>query len=423
MTSIEYHRPMLVSEEDCTVAMPSTRTTADLSPSLVSAANEPCPWLAVMIPLGRLLGQLRKALRATTLSSDTLDVFGQSLEAHQSRAADLQPSRAEGFVLLLPTVAALGARLQLYRHNLTVACSPEERAEALRRCCCIAKETVAIAPRLLNAETALLHRCASNALCLHLWRCTLVLSFCAEYHGALTCVALAARLGAARHINLACSAHLLFFLGRLGAAPPSADEELLAYVSADMQGTERAWVWSGSPSSAVAPDTQAEAFTPRAGDDDARTPNAGARDADSVHATQLVLRPASSRDRDDYDAWDHWDQLRRLLVQLRQDGRPTPNARHGPLHPYAAPAPAVPPPPGARDTGPPSSASSYYAPAHNPVKRVQLCANAAGATSAPGQRPAVAVPGAAAVASPAPAAGNARSGGRGRTKISIESII
>jgi len=93
-------------------------------------------------------------------------------------------------------------------------------------------------------------------LCTHLWRCVLILCFRAEYAAALACVHVSSTIGDLRRVNIACGRNLAFFLDRLAERIRSgngsqqqleADEEMLAYVSGDMQGdAENSWVWAGS---------------------------------------------------------------------------------------------------------------------------------------------------------------------------------
>jgi hypothetical protein len=92
-------------------------------------------------------------------------------------------------------------------------------------------------------------------LVFHFWRCTLVAALCGDYATALICVMPLNAIGTRVIVNSACGRYLSFFLDCLveriqnGRGSPEmleADEEMLAYASADMQGShETAWAWTG----------------------------------------------------------------------------------------------------------------------------------------------------------------------------------
>jgi len=98
----------------------------------------------------------------------------------------------------------------------------------------------------------------ANAMtCTHIWRCTLFLLFGGHYDAALTCIRASASIATLRDVNVACGRNVAFFLGVLiekkrngggmGREKGELDEELVAYVSGDLQGsTENSWVWQGS---------------------------------------------------------------------------------------------------------------------------------------------------------------------------------
>ena len=97
-------------------------------------------------------------------------------------------------------------------------------------------------------------RIASSAtafLCTHIWRCTLFLCFRGEYSSALVCARASAAICDIRPVNQACCRHLCFYLQclqsklELGEGTSlERDEEMMAYVSGDLQGSmEDSWVW------------------------------------------------------------------------------------------------------------------------------------------------------------------------------------
>jgi hypothetical protein len=91
-------------------------------------------------------------------------------------------------------------------------------------------------------------------LCTHIWRCLLILIFREDFAAASVCVQACKVIGD-HHIAMAsCGRYVAFFLRvlldrlrRNDSAPIDRDEEMLAYVSGDMQSTATgSWIWQGS---------------------------------------------------------------------------------------------------------------------------------------------------------------------------------
>lgn len=164
------------------------------------------------------------------------------------------------------------ARFHLYRHNLSPLCRPQERQDALYRCLSVAKDTAHYLQRSIHTIPgpprfsgspvrpspeweARIAGIAPFFLVAHYWRCTLVAAFCGDYATALACVTPLSAIGTRSIVNPACGRYIAFFLDCLlerihsGRGSPDmleADEEMLAYVSADMQGSsETSWAWTG----------------------------------------------------------------------------------------------------------------------------------------------------------------------------------
>lgn len=94
-----------------------------------------------------------------------------------------------------------------------------------------------------------------SLLCTRIWRCTLFLHFRIEYAGTLACVQALALIGDVRTVKAACGCYLAFFIPILlarirakGHVPDlDRDEEMIVYVSGDMQGTsDGSWALHGS---------------------------------------------------------------------------------------------------------------------------------------------------------------------------------
>lgn len=222
-------------------------------------------------------------------------------------------------------------RFFLYRHNLSAACRTTDRHDALERCVSAAKDTAHYVQRSMQhspgsgyyspthmTSWAARFRTMSPAFfCTHLWRCTLVLCFHMEYAAALTLVQASAAVGDLRKNNIACGRNMAFFLdqliGRLraGATKQSleTDEEMLAYVSGDMQGcAEEAWAWTGSETGANLNQVNGNGYTPDR--------------AQSLHPEQT----SCSLSEREMQEWGGWEYVQRTLEQLLQgqSGPPPP---------------------------------------------------------------------------------------------------
>ncbi|RYP59229.1 hypothetical protein DL769_008638 [Monosporascus sp. CRB-8-3] len=133
---------------------------------------------------------------------------------------------------------------------------------------------------LIGRTSATLADTATALLTTHIFRCTLFLLLAGRYEAACTCLRALSSIGARRDVATPCGRFISFFLttltskraelasyfprsashGFANTAPPGPaavqeslirDEELLIYVSADLQaGPESSWVWAGAESEA-----------------------------------------------------------------------------------------------------------------------------------------------------------------------------
>lgn len=276
----------MIDDEDCEVGWPCPVDDEYIRPQgiLRSPPGQLAhSSLATVIPVVRFISQLKKTLKARVIAPATLKTYDDyfhvvsssfPLQYQLSSDTHLEPHT-------LPVVFSLqAARFHLYRHNLSTNCPSPERIDALRRCLAVALDSVRFILRSLQPpgsqldlqshvrhalQDALSHdhkwqscllSTTSDMLCTHLWRCMLILCFRGEYAAALTCSHVSSTIGDLRRVNIACGRNLAFFLDRLaertrsgngGQQQLEVDEEMLAYVSGDMQGdTENSWVWAGS---------------------------------------------------------------------------------------------------------------------------------------------------------------------------------
>lgn len=230
--------------------------------------------LIAFIPVVRAIYQLKKTLKARSVTSATLKIYDEHFKSIMDSLPDPFPITSTTPLdpaLLHPALCLHIARFFLYRHNLSIACRPHERKDALDRCVQVAKDTAYYIwrstpaamspgqpcihpPDMSNSEwRSRIRVSAPIFLCTHFWRCTLVLSLCAEYGPALTCLGAMSAVGEHRKINIACGRNLAFFFDRLVERIQSGqgstvrnNEEMLAYASADLQGDQdNAWAWTG----------------------------------------------------------------------------------------------------------------------------------------------------------------------------------
>ena len=264
----------MINDEECEVGLPSPVDDRYLSGEGIRVrGREPqstTPFLPTL-QVVRSISQLIKALRATTLTPSVLQSFDSlfgdcvaAFPAHHHIRSDgyLEPSS------LSPLLCLQNARLMLHRYNLTVTSPPEARSAAIHHCVIVAQDTARLLSRCMQdppetSQQPPTHQgkwearfaLSSTAFsCTHIWRCTLFLCFGGAYDAALLCARATAAVGDARPVNTSCGQYIEFFLRQLmsklrygGKAHLNTDEEMIAYVSADLQASiEGSWVWQGA---------------------------------------------------------------------------------------------------------------------------------------------------------------------------------
>ncbi|KAJ5493743.1 Transcription factor [Penicillium fimorum] len=271
LLALEMGKPVLINDQDCDIDLPCPVDEQYITEGgSIPGSQQTTPLLAT-IHVVRSIGQLTRTLRSATISPATLETFELHFNTclatfpsqfHPKTDQDLDPRS------LAPVIYLQNARLLLHRHNISPFCPDIVRTSAMDYCVSTALDTANILARCMrnyptnpgppstNDPRSHFASCAGSLLCTHIWRCTLLLLFRAEYAGALACVQALASIGDVRAVNAACGRYLAFFLRRLLARiRPSEghvldldrDEEMMAYVSGDMQGTsDGSWVWHGS---------------------------------------------------------------------------------------------------------------------------------------------------------------------------------
>ena len=330
LLSLELGRRPLINDADCETRLPTPLDDRQIpfsGPWTPQLSSEPASPLVVVFSVvdavSRVLGELKKpSLSAATLQScDSVftDCIASFPARHQIRINEyLHPYE------LAPLIYLQNARLMLHRHNLTPLCPASERTAAIDRCCVVGQDTVQLLARCMQNAPASspasptspftqdtwesrLKSAATTFLSTHLWRCTLLFSFRGDYNAALVCARASAAIGDARPVNTACGRYMDFFLRRLVAkiqqgegAYLENDEEMMIYVSGDLQGSiETTWVWQNA-------------------DDDARikaSPQSPFNKEPGYGAQSL----GSTTRREGFIEWSGWEGVLETLSRLAQE--------------------------------------------------------------------------------------------------------
>ncbi|KAI0113702.1 fungal-specific transcription factor domain-containing protein [Nemania sp. FL0031] len=274
--SLEIGRPFMIDDADCDVSLPEPCDDHMLESEGPIPAASLTQFLHAIINVVRSFSALRKAFSASTIERPRLATFDSHFTACQSLFPPIfDPNSLETISphIIMPLAYLLNARLHLHRHNLTPASPLESRIEAIDQCTSTAFDTA----RLMERSSASLADSASALLVTHIFRSTLFLLLTGYKDQAITCLRVLKSVHEKRDITVACGRYLSFFVRTLrskqqeaadrmsrpavpGYPPPHIpidpravqdsllkDEDLLLYVSADMQANaETAWIWAGA---------------------------------------------------------------------------------------------------------------------------------------------------------------------------------
>jgi len=306
-----------------------------------------------IVQITQIFAGLYQTLKSSTVPLHSLHTFEELIQskfllfpmAYQPDSDAYLPPAA----LSLITTLQVG-RFQLHRRNLSPMCPPHERGTAINSCVAVAHDTAKYISRTLcetdpeKSWQRRIKQIASNLICIHMWRCMLILCLRGDYKAALMCVRVSATIGDARKINTACGKNVLFFLDqvmerthRVGShVQVENDEEMLAYASGDLQSSlEHSWAWAGAVDADATHPSSHHSMKP-----------AGAAEA---LPTMLPLRLNTSPVENGVSEWAGWGQVEHVMKILMSEQQP---------RIAAGPAP------------------TYYPPPHNPMKRVQLAPEA-----------------------------------------------
>jgi len=329
---LELGQPPIIDDADVEVSEPTPVDDAHIGPNgIVPTSGNTMPnALIAFVPVVRIICGLKKTLRSKTITNATLEAYDEHFRAIMNSWPDPYPihSNAPLDPALFSAIFLLQiARFHLYRHNTSPACRPVERQQALYRCLSVAKDTAVYLQRSIQTASAprrysgtpspeWVARMANTSpffVVTHFWRCALISAFWADYSTALTCVTAMASVGDNSKFNAPCGRYLEFFLDCLmerihtGRGTPEAlenDEEMLCYVSGDMQGIrEYAWAWNGSEAlykMSLVSTTRADMPSRESGQGQGQGP--------SSFAAQQGNQPE----------WSGWQRVLDMLVHLQQ---------------------------------------------------------------------------------------------------------
>lgn len=237
-----------------------------LSPTPEQSVSPLLPTIQVVGGIARLL----RLFKSRYLAQPALEAYESHFKGCVQGFPVYKQIRANNYVdpVELPAIMYLqNARLMLHRHNLTPSSDATDRSLALDHCASTASDTAELLRRCMqetppecqpesttqnNTWEDRMVSAASSFLCTHIWRCTLFLAFRLNFEHALWCARASATLGDSRPVNVACGRYLEFFLKEMVSKINQGvhfdtDEEIIAYVSGDLQGSlENSWIWKDS---------------------------------------------------------------------------------------------------------------------------------------------------------------------------------
>jgi hypothetical protein len=264
----EMGHPFLIDDADCDVSLPAAVDDQYLREDGMRVPNGAEPLthsLLAVIHVVRTYTSLVKALDQPIISPSQLAMFDGHFKKCLSTfppACDPNSSVALAPHFLAPLAYLFHARLLLHRHNLSPNCPPEVRFAAVESCTHVALETASLISRTKSPYDG-----ATALLTAHIFRSALFLLLTGYLDYANTCISALAAIDARRDITMSCGRFLAFFITTLGAKRTdhanyihrrssvdqataltmslARDEELLAYVSSDVQASpNRSWIWS-----------------------------------------------------------------------------------------------------------------------------------------------------------------------------------
>ena len=251
----------MILDEDCDTEYPSELEEDEagifdpLHPQKVTTILASVHVARLMAPLAQLFRSLcipyEALLRFEARLKNCLQTFPPCLQPDSSHPLDP--------LTISPILYYQNVRLLLYRHNMSPACSNDQRAAAIDSCAQTAQDTARIFHRCFSLSQSKEHTdakvklAATSLSCTHVWRCLLVLAFRQMWEPFRILLRVSMLVGDSKAVNTSCGRHLSLFLQKLIVhwqhnrfANIDSDEELLVLLSGDLQAGTSSWLWGES---------------------------------------------------------------------------------------------------------------------------------------------------------------------------------
>lgn len=314
----------MINDEDCDTEYPAALPDEIPGPSDGNSLPQPALLLA-STQVTRLCQPLLKVLRSLCISLDTFLEFDKHIsECMRLFPPQLRLSSSEPLDLadIVPIIYLQNIRLIVSRHNLSPSCSMERRTQAIEQCLQVACETAGLLSRCVDQSSSYsewrstIRTTAGSFVCTHIWRCMLFTLFRGVFDAFHALWKVAATVEQSRPVNASCGRYILYFLRNLidrvsqsRTVDLTHDEEMLAYLSADLQSSSNnSWVWDGAETGTYLAKRQKHGRTKQAN-----------RTSESPTSPQLRMSSfgfsLSAQESRDWGGWDQVDQAARYLQQ------------------------------------------------------------------------------------------------------------
>lgn len=352
---------MLINDDECDTEYPEVLDEERLVTDDVQNPLPPTLLLA-NIHIARLMAPLAKIFRSLCITNEALTKFesqlGECLHLFP-RTLQLSSTTPVDPCIMAPLLYFQNTRILLHRHNLSPSCSSEQRAQAIEQCLHASRDTASLLARCMiphvqshDWEQRFILS-STSMLCTHLWRCMLFLLFRQLYDAFFVLLRAAAVIDGARSINICCGRHLSFFLRRLverhehpSNIDVKQDEEILVYLSADLQASTNSWVWGNAETGTHLSRRQ------KHGRPKHTLPE---HDPQSTPGAQSPSWDNMLSEEEQHD-WGGWQQIEHSARYLQQMNESQPHHHHDQIQPVLtrpplhSPGPTLPPINAARQT-------------------------------------------------------------------------
>ncbi|KAJ4508022.1 hypothetical protein HRR80_006066 [Exophiala dermatitidis] len=327
--ALELGKPMLINDDECDTEYPQVLDEERLVTDYVQSPLPPTLLLS-HIHVARLMAPLAKMFRSLCITTETLTRF----ESHLGECLQLFPGSLQLTAstpldpcIVAPLIHFQNTRILLHRHNLSPSCSPDQRFQAIEQCMHASRDTATLLSRCMlphiqsDEWEQRFILSATTMLCTHLWRCMLFLLFRELYDAFFLVLRAASTINDARVINISCGRYLLFFVQRLieqyeqpNSIDIEQDEEILVYLSADLQASTNSWVWGHAETGTHLSRRQKHGRSKHP---------PYANDTQSVSAAQSPTwdNILSEEEQHDWGGWQRLESSARYLQRLRDSRR------------------------------------------------------------------------------------------------------